>query len=95
MDRPRRFAILLAAAAAVAAVAVVRHGRGVATGRRVPGGILIGDAAAYDTLSRLVLGSLVGRIAANVAAVAPDGARVLEVGCTRAWWPPSQGWGRS
>jgi SAM-dependent methyltransferase len=81
IDRPRRFAILLAAAAAVAAVAIVRHGRGTATGRRVPGGILIGDAAAYDTLSRLVLGSLVGRIAANVAAVGPDGARVLEVGC--------------
>jgi len=61
-------------------VAVVRHGRG-ATGHRVPGGILIGDAAAYDTLSRLVLGSLYGRIAADIAAVAPDGARVLEVGC--------------
>jgi SAM-dependent methyltransferase len=78
MGRPRRFVILLAAAAA--AVAVVRHGRG-ATGRRVPGGILIGDAVAYDTLSRLLLGSLLGRIAADVAAVAPDGARVLEVGC--------------
>ena len=61
-------------------MAVVRHGRG-ATGHRVPGGILIGDAAAYDTLSRLVLGSLYGRIAADIAAVAPDGARVLEVGC--------------
>lgn len=78
IGRPRRFVILLAAAAA--AVAVVRHGRG-ATGHRVPGGILIGDAAAYDTLSRLVLGSLYGRIAADIAAVAPDGARVLEVGC--------------
>jgi SAM-dependent methyltransferase len=70
--------ILLGAAAA--AVAVVRHRRG-AAGRRVPGGILIGDAAAYNALSRLVLGSLYGRIAADVAAVAPDGARVLEVGC--------------
>jgi ubiquinone/menaquinone biosynthesis C-methylase UbiE len=47
----------------------------------VPGGILIGDTAAYDALSRLLLGSLYGRIAADVAAVAPDGARVLEVGC--------------
>ncbi|HZD69768.1 MAG TPA: class I SAM-dependent methyltransferase [Actinomycetes bacterium] len=82
MGRPRRFVIVLgAAAAAGAAAAVVRHGRGPASGRRVPGGILIGDAAAYDVLSRLLLGSLVGRIAADVAAVAPDGARVLEVGC--------------
>src|SRR6266545_1351899 len=79
MGRPRRFVILLGAAAA--AVAVVRHGRGAATGRRVPGGIIIGDAVVYDALSRLVLGSLFGRIAADVAAVAPDGARVLEVGC--------------
>jgi ubiquinone/menaquinone biosynthesis C-methylase UbiE len=78
MGRPRRFVILLAAAGA--AVAVVHHGRR-AQGREVPGGILIGDAAVYDTMSRLVLGSLVGRIADDVAAVAPDRARVLEVGC--------------
>jgi len=79
MGRPRRFVILLGAAAA--AVAVVRHARGAATGRRVPGGIIIGDAVVYDALSRLMLGSLFERIAADVAAVAPDGARVLEVGC--------------
>jgi SAM-dependent methyltransferase len=47
----------------------------------VPGGILIGDAVAYDAHSRLLFGSLFGPIAADVAAVAPDGARVLEVGC--------------
>jgi len=80
MGRPRRLVILLGAAAT--AVAVVRHARGAATGRRAPGGILIGDAVVYDALShRLVLGSLFGRIAADIAAVAPDGARVLEVGC--------------
>ncbi len=79
MGRPRRFVVLLGAAAA--AVAVVRHGRGAATGRRVPGGILVGDAVVYDALSRLMLGSLFGRIAADAAAVAPHGARVLEVGC--------------
>jgi SAM-dependent methyltransferase len=79
MGRPRRFVILLGVAAA--AVAVVRHGRGTARGHRVPGGILIGDAGVYDVLSRLLLGPFFGRIAANVAAVAPDGARVLEVGC--------------
>jgi SAM-dependent methyltransferase len=78
MGRPRRFVILLGAAAA--AISVVRHGRR-ARGRCVPGGILIGDAVVYDALSRLLLGSLFGRIAADVAAVAPAGAKVLEVGC--------------
>src|SRR5215207_9273572 len=79
MGRTRTFVILLGAAAAAAAV--VRHGRRAATGRRVPGGILIGDAVAYDAHSRLLLGSLFRPIAADVAAAAPDGARVLEVGC--------------
>jgi SAM-dependent methyltransferase len=79
MIRPRTLAILVAAAAA--AVAVLRHGRHATRGHRVPGGILIGDAAVYDTLSRLLLGPLVRRIAADVASVAPAGARVLEVGC--------------
>jgi ubiquinone/menaquinone biosynthesis C-methylase UbiE len=82
MIRPRTFVILLgAAAAAVGAAAVVRHGGGAARGRRVQGGILIGDAVAYDAMSRRLLGSLFRPIAADVAAVAPDGARVLEVGC--------------
>ena len=93
MGRPRRFVILLGAAGA--AVAVLRHGRR-ARGREVPGGILIGDAAVYDTMSRLVLGSLIGRIADDVAAVAPDRARVLEVGCGPGHlsirWPASTAW---
>lgn len=76
-SRTRTFVILLGAVAA----AVVRHGRGAAKAHRVPGGILIGDAVAYDEMSRLVLRSLFGPIAADVAAAAPDGARVLEVGC--------------
>ena len=79
MGRLQTFVILLGGAAA--AVAVVRHGHGAATGRRVPCGILIGDALAYDALSRLVLGSLIQPIAAEVAAVAPVGAWVFEVGC--------------
>jgi SAM-dependent methyltransferase len=79
MGRRRRFVLLLAAA--TGAVAVVRHGRGATMGRRVPGGILIGDAGLYDTLSRILLGPFLGRIAADLAAVAPDGAKVLEVGC--------------
>jgi SAM-dependent methyltransferase len=79
MGRRGFFVVLLGAAAA--AVAVVRHGRRAAMGQRAPGGILIGDAAVYDTVSRVLLGPFLGRIAADIAAVAPDGARVLEVGC--------------
>jgi SAM-dependent methyltransferase len=79
MGRSRKFVLL--AGAAAAAAAVVRHGRHAARGHEVPGGILIGDAAIYDACSRLLLGSLFDGIAADVAAVAPDGARVLEVGC--------------
>ena len=69
------------AGAAAAALAVLRHGRRAAQGHQAPGGILIGDADVYDALSRLLLGQLHRRIAADVAAVAPDGAQVLEVGC--------------
>jgi SAM-dependent methyltransferase len=79
MIRPRNLAIL--AGAAAAALAVLRHGRRATRGHRVVGGILIGHAGVYDTLSRLLLGPLIEGIAADVAAVAPDGARVLEVGC--------------
>jgi SAM-dependent methyltransferase len=79
MVQPRKLVLL--AGAAAAALVVLRHGRHAARGHQVPGGILIGDAVVYDTLSRLLLGPLVRRIAADVAAVAPDGARVLEVGC--------------
>jgi SAM-dependent methyltransferase len=79
MGRPRRFVILLGAVAAAAAA--VRRGRRTARGHRVVGGVLIGHTGAYDTLSRLLLGRFFGRIAADVAAAAPTGARVLEVGC--------------
>jgi SAM-dependent methyltransferase len=79
MIRPRNLAILAGAAAAT--VAVMRHGRRATRGHQVAGGILIGHAGGYDTLSRLLLGPLIERIAADVAAVAPAGAQVLEVGC--------------
>jgi SAM-dependent methyltransferase len=79
MVQPRKLVML--AGAAAAALAVLRHGRHATQGHQMPGGILIGDAVLYDTLSRLLLGQLYSRIAADVAAVAPDGARVLEVGC--------------
>ena len=83
MGRPGRFAIVLGAAAAgAAAVAVIRHVRRSHRGRDVPGGTIIGDAVAYDAVShRLLLGSFFRRIAEDVAAVAPVGGRVLEVGC--------------
>lgn len=81
-SRTRTFVFLLGAVAAAAAgVAVVRHWHGTSNGRRVMGGTLIGNAVAYDEMSRLVLGSFFGPIAADIAAAAPDGARVLEVGC--------------
>jgi SAM-dependent methyltransferase len=79
MVQPRKLVFL--AGAAAAALAVLRHGRRAAQGHQASGGILIGDAVVYDALSRLLLGQLYRRIAADVAAVAPDGARVLEVGC--------------
>jgi ubiquinone/menaquinone biosynthesis C-methylase UbiE len=79
MVRPRRLVIL--AGAAAGAVAVLRHGRGAAQGHRVPGGVPVGHAGVYDILTRLLLGSFAERIAADIAAVAPDGARVLEIGC--------------
>ena len=81
-SRTRTFVILLGAVAAAAAgVAVVRHWHGTSNGRKVMGGTLIGNAMAYDEMSRLVLGSFFGPIAADIAAAAPDGAQVLEVGC--------------
>jgi SAM-dependent methyltransferase len=79
MVQPRKLVIL--AGAAAAALVILRHGRHAARGHQVPGGILIGNAVLYDKLSRLLLGPFLARIAADVAAVTPDGARVLEVGC--------------
>jgi SAM-dependent methyltransferase len=72
---------LVILAGAAAALVVLRRGRHGARGHQVPGGILIRDAVVYDTLSRLLLGPFLARIAADVAAAASDGARVLEVGC--------------
>jgi ubiquinone/menaquinone biosynthesis C-methylase UbiE len=63
-----------------AAVAAALH-RGAGRGRVQSGGILIDDARAYDRMSRLLLGSLFGPIAADIAAAAGDDARLLEVGC--------------
>ena len=45
------------------------------------GGVLMGNAGRYDTLSRFLLGSFYRSIAADVGSVAPGDAQVLEVGC--------------
>jgi hypothetical protein len=86
MVRPRTLAVLAAAAAAV-----LRHGRHAARGHQVPGGILVGDAAVYDTLSRLLLSPLVKRIAADIAAVAPPAPRssrsAADPATSRSGWP--------
>jgi SAM-dependent methyltransferase len=79
MVQPRKLVIV--AGAAATALVVLRHGRHAARGHQAQGGILIGDAVVYDILSRLLLGPFRTRIAADIAAVTPDGARVLEVGC--------------
>ena len=79
MVRPRK--LMLVAGAAAAAIAVMQHGRWAGRGHTVAGGILIGHAGVYDTLSRRLLGPLVKRIAADVATVVPVGAQILEVGC--------------
>jgi SAM-dependent methyltransferase len=79
MARARTVALVVAA---LAGVAVTRHLRGAMTGRRGSGGILVGDAAAYDRLAHgVLLRSFLDAVAADVAAAAPPGARVLEVGC--------------
>jgi len=81
MARPRSILVVLGAAAAVVAMVTSVYRRA-AAGRRVPGGILMGDARAYDRLShRILLGSFFGGIVADIATMATDGARVLEVGC--------------
>ena len=69
-------------AIAIAATAAVLHRvlAGHATGRHVEGGILIGDARAYDRHSRWLLGSLFHGIERDIIASAPPDARVLEVG---------------
>ncbi len=84
MKCPRASTVVSASAVAAAAATAGMLGRHLAAGagRAVPGGILIGDARAYDALShRLLLGRLHARIAQDVAAVASPGARLLEVGC--------------
>jgi SAM-dependent methyltransferase len=78
MPRLRTVAMMLGGAAAAAAV--LRHTRGPA-GLDTPGGIVMGDAAGYDRLSGVLLGSFYDSVAVDVAAGAPAAGRVLDVGC--------------
>jgi SAM-dependent methyltransferase len=78
MPRPRTVAIMVGGG--LAAVMVLRHARGPG-GLETPGGIVMGDAAGYDALSGRLLGSFYDSVAADVAAVAPAGGRILDVGC--------------
>ncbi len=67
--------------AAVSAAALLLHRRAGTIGQSVAGGVLVGDAAAYDRLTGWLLGSFYDGIAADIAATAPPGASVLDVGC--------------
>jgi SAM-dependent methyltransferase len=78
MSRWRTAAIMLGGAGA--AVAVLRHARR-PTGLETPDGIIMGDAAGYDSLSAVLLGSFYGSVAADVAAAARAGGQILDVGC--------------
>ncbi|HEY5178625.1 MAG TPA: class I SAM-dependent methyltransferase [Propionibacteriaceae bacterium] len=78
MPRLRTWAILLGGASA--ALMVLHHARDSA-GLETPGGIVMGDAARYDSLSRVLLGSFYDSVTADVAVAAPPSGRVLDVGC--------------
>lgn len=79
--RRRAFGVTLLGAAAAAALILVRHARG-STGRSVRGGILVADVGLYDAVChRFLLRSFLKGVARDVAASAPEGGRVLEVGC--------------
>ena len=67
--------------AAVSAAALLLHRRAGSLGQPAAGGVLIGDAAAYDRLTGWLLGSFYDGIAADIAATVPLGASVLDVGC--------------
>lgn len=75
---PRRAVILLGL---VAAAVVMRHGFRAVGRHGTAGGILVGNAAAYNALSRRLLGPFYEQIAHDVAQAAPAKARILEVGC--------------
>ncbi len=75
-------AVLAGAAAGLgAAAARSMHRRRHASGPTAPGGRLMNGAAGYDLASRFLFAPLFRRIAVEVAALAPPGAAVVDVGC--------------
>jgi ubiquinone/menaquinone biosynthesis C-methylase UbiE len=78
MPRLRSWAIFLGSVSAV--VMLRRHTRRPG-GLDTPGGIVMSDAAGYDSLGKVLLGSFYRSVAADVAAAAPPGGLVLDVGC--------------
>jgi SAM-dependent methyltransferase len=73
--------IAVAVGAAGAAAALIHRGRHGVLHRDAPGGILIANPSRYDQMTGWFFRSLFGPIAADIAAAAPDGGRILEVGC--------------
>ncbi len=71
----------LAGAGALAAVAARGRLHGGRQAHELEDGVVMGDAARYDTWSARLLGGFYGSVAADVAASAPTGARALELGC--------------
>jgi SAM-dependent methyltransferase len=67
--------------ATVAAAALLLHRRAGSLGRAVEGGVLVGDASAYDRLTGLLLASFYNGIAGDIEVTAAPGASVLDVGC--------------
>jgi SAM-dependent methyltransferase len=73
----RRLLVPIAAIAIVAAVVRNLHRP---AGRVEAGGVLVADASGYERMTGWLLGSFYAGVATDVAAVAPPGARVLDVG---------------
>jgi SAM-dependent methyltransferase len=76
-----KVAVPVAAVAAVAGVAVAVHRHGHDLGHPVAGGVLVGNAQAYDRITGVLLGGFYDAVAADIAATAASGAAVLDVGC--------------
>lgn len=71
----------IAGLAGVAAAAVTLHRGGRTAAIENPEGVLLADASLYDRLMGLLFGGFYDGIARDVAATAPAGGRVLDVGC--------------
>ena len=82
MPKLRKLAVFVALSGlAAGAAAVVIHRSRAQGGVETPGGIIMSDAAGYDTVTGRLLRDFYRSVAADVARVAPEGGRVLEVGC--------------